>query len=362
MFYIICVMKIKELFKNKYVSFIFQAILTALGAFIMSVGFKSFYIPNKITPGGFSGLSTIFSDLIFDGTGTYISPSIFYIIFNIALFGIALYAFGFRFTFLTLIGTLCYSIFMEYNPVPAFNTKDLILAAIIGGAIYGIGCGFVFRLGSSTGGSDIVALSLNKKYPKIKPGQCNLIINAIVLTLSVIVYKNLELALYTIIAVFASSMVTDKILNGIKTVRAVYVICTKDVEISNEIMRRFNQGVTRVDAEGMYSQQERKILLCLVSTYQAPFIKNIVTAIEPNAMIFSTSVNEAVGEKAFLKAKKQGLKLDAEKLSQLIKHKPKKQSTKKHEIAKAKPTIKSYSKVARHQRESKTVQMQDEKY
>jgi uncharacterized membrane-anchored protein YitT (DUF2179 family) len=310
-------MKVKEFFKNKYILFIFHALLTVLGAFVMSIAFKVFYIPNEITPGGFSGLATIFSYLL-GNIGLQISPSIIYIILNIVLFVIALLCFGFRFTFLTLIGTIGYSVFMDYNPIPPQFMEDTMLASIIGGVIYGIGCGFVFRLGSSTGGSDIVALSVNKKFPKIKPGQVNLILNCIVLLLSFIVYKNLELTLYTIIAVVVSSTVTDKILNGIKTVRAVYIICTKDEEIAKKIMNRFNQGVTRIDVEGMYSQKDKKMLLCLVSTYQAPFIKSIVTDIEPTAIVYSTSVSEAVGEKAFLKAKKQGLDLSKTKWKHLL--------------------------------------------
>lgn len=318
-------MRFKEFLNNKYISFVWQCVLTALGAFIMGIAFKVFWIPNEIIPGGFSGLATIISKLLGD-VGMTLSPSIVYIILNVFLFVLAIVFFGFRFAGLTLVGTLCYSFFMDINPIPAFYSDDLILVAIIGGAIYGLGSGFVFRLGSSTGGSDIVALSINKKWPKIKTGQSYLLINAVVLLLSLIVYRRLDLTLYTIIAIVVGSVVTDKILNGIKTVRAVYIICTKDEEIGQKIMKRFNQGVTRIDAEGMYSGQDKKMLLCLVSTYQAPFVKSIVTSIEPNAIVFSTSVNEALGEKAFLKAKKQGLDLKGKNLLHLkSKHKTKKQ-------------------------------------
>lgn len=301
----------KEFFKNKYVSFILQCILTAVGTFIMSIAFKCFFVANNITPGGFSGLATIVPDL-FSKVGVNLNPSIVYILLNVVLFIVALLSFGYKFTALTIVGAVTYSLFIEYNPIPNFTpnmTGSLTLVAIIGGAISGIGIGLLFRLGASTGGSDIIALSINKKFPKIKTGQCHLIINALVILLSVIVYKNLELALYTIIAIFVSSTMTDKILSGIKTVRAVYIICSKDQEIADKIMEHFHQGVTRIDAEGMYSQQEKKLLLCLVSTHQAPFIKSVVTKIEPNAIVYSTSVNEAVGEKAFLKAKKQGIEI-----------------------------------------------------
>lgn len=307
----------KDFFSNKYVKFFIQAVLTAVGTFIMSTAFKVFYTPNGITPSGFSGLATIISYL-FGTVDIQLSPSIIFILLNVVLFVIALFSFGIRFTCLTLVGVLTYSCFMDINPIPAFYSENLVLVAIMGGAIFGLGCGLLFRIGASSGGSDVVALALNKKFPKIKTGQCHLMINAIVLLLSLIVYKNLELTLYTVIGIVMGSIMTDKVLSGVKTVRAVYIICTQDDLIANKIMKRFNQGVTRIDVEGMYSQKNMKILLCLVSTYQAPFIKNMVTEIEPTAIVYSTSVNEAVGEKAFLKAQKQGLDLSKTKWKHLL--------------------------------------------
>ena len=293
----------REFMRNKYVVFVFQCFMVALGAFIMGFAFRTFFTPSSITPSGFSGLAKIISYLL-ARINILLSPSIIFIIINIGCFVLAILMFGVRFSALSTIGILSYSLFMEVAYLPNIPTDDLLLTAIIGGALLGAGLGITFRFGGSTGGSDIVAMALNKKFPKIKTGQCQFCINMLVLVLSIIAY-GLDLALYVFIAMFISGQVTDIILNGIKTVRAIYIICTKDEEISKKIMTAFGQGVTKLDATGMFSHQDRKMLLALVSTHQAPFVKNLVMQIEPNAIVFSTSVTEAMGEKAFLKVKEQ---------------------------------------------------------
>lgn len=291
----------KNFLKNKYVYFVLQCFVVALGAFIMGIAIRSCYTPNNITPSGFTGLSVIIADLL-KMASINISPSIIYIIINVALFVLAIVVFGFRYAALTTVGILAYSLFIDVAYIPGLPTNEPLLMAIIGGAIFGFGAGFVFRFGGSTGGSDIIVTALNKRFPKIKTGQCSLIINGVVLVLTIIMY-GLNQSLYTVIAIFVASVVTDFILNGVKTVRAIYIICTKDEEISHKLMKRFGQGVTKIDAEGMYSHQGKKVLLCLVSTYQAPFVKQLVLDIEPDAIAFSTTVTEAIGEKAFLKPK-----------------------------------------------------------
>ena len=296
----------KDFVKNKYVIFVFQCFMVAFGAFIMGFAFRTFFIPTGITPSGFSGLAKIISDLLAK-INILLSPSIIFIIINIGCFILAILMFGLKFSILSTVGILSYSLFMDVAYVESVATiieSEYLLTAIIGGAIMGIGYGITFRFGGSTGGSDIVAMALNKKFPKIKTGQCQFCINLLVLVLSIIAY-GLDLALYVFIAMFISGQVTDIILNGIKTVRAIYIICTKDEEISKKIMTAFGQGVTKLDATGMFSHQDRKMLLTLVSTHQAPFVKNLVMQIEPNAIVFSTSVTEAMGEKAFLKVKEQ---------------------------------------------------------
>ena len=296
----------KDFVKNKYVIFVFQCFMVAFGAFIMGFAFRTFFIPTGITPSGFSGLAKIISDLLAK-INILLSPSIIFIIINIGCFILAILMFGLKFSILSTVGILSYSLFMDVAYVESVATiieSEYLLTAIIGGAIMGIGYGITFRFGGSTGGSDIVAMALNKKVPKIKTGQCQFCINMVVLLLSIVCY-GLDLAFYVLIAMFISGQITDIMLNGIKTVRAVYIICSREEEISKKIMTTFGQGVTKIDATGMFSHQEKSVLLALVATHQAPFVKNIVMQIEPNAIVFSTSVTEAMGEKAFLKVKEK---------------------------------------------------------
>lgn len=289
-----------QLFMNKsYVKIIVQLLAIIVGCFIMGVGYRAFYLPNNITPGGFSGIATIISFLLAKAN-IIISPSIIYLAINIILFIVALKMFGLRFALYTLVGILAFTLAMEYAVISALISHDLLLSAIMGGALTGVGIGIVFRFGGSTGGGDILAFAINKYFPKIKTGQCTFIINAMVILVSVFVY-GVNLSLYAIIGIFIASKLTDTMLDGTKSVRAFYIICDKDEQIANKILDTFHRGVTSVNVEGVFSRKEKKMLMCLVTNQQAPIMKSIIKDIDKNAFVFSTSVKETLGESFFLK-------------------------------------------------------------
>lgn len=306
--------KVRSLSNNKYMKVVIQVIAIIVGCFIMGLGYRSFYLPNSITPSGFLGLATIISALL-ARANVMLSPSIIYILMNVILFILALRYFGWKFTLFTVIGVFAYSLAVDYAAIPGFTSNDILLSSILGGAMMGIGVGIVMRFGGSTGGSDIVALLINKFKPNFKTGMCGFCVNVIVLTLSIIVF-GMNATLYAIVAIFVSGTLTDVMLNGTKSARAYYIICDKDEEIASAILKTFRRGVTRISVEGVFSNKQKKMLVVLITNHQAPRMKSIVKEIDSSAFVYSSEVHEAIGESMFMKEEQMYQEL---KISNIIK-------------------------------------------
>ncbi len=288
--------------KNKKFRTAVEIFAVIIGSFIAGLAFPTFFLPAQIIPSGLSGIAL----LIAEGLGSADFTSIIYLILNLILFLFALKLFGWKFIMLTLIGLGAYTLAMEFFAVPGIsNPVDQpqhfqLLYSIIGGGLAGVGQGIAFRMGGSTGGSDIAAKIINKFFPKIKTGVGVLIINFIVITTTVIV-KGWQTALYAIIVAVISTITCDMVLDGAKTVKAFYIICDKDQEIADKILKAFHRGVTVIPAQGKFSGKEKKMLLCLIANYQEREMKEIVKETDKNAFVFSTTVTETLGDGYFMK-------------------------------------------------------------
>ena len=291
----------KKLKKDKNLRFVWQIIMVAIAGIIGGFAFCSFFQPAGIIPTGLSGLAQIIHNLLESG-GVIFATSLIYLIINVALFIFAIKMFGYKFILLTLVGLGAYTLSMEFLAIPAITSQahDILLYSIVGGALYGFGVGLAYRYGGSTGGSDVLAVILNKFFPKVKRGICILFINIFVILLTVIT-SGLSTALYAIIVSVISSIGTDFILDKIKRVRAYYIICEKDEEIANALLNEYHRGVTRIDGEGMFSKKGKSILLTLIPDVQNEDLRAIVQKIEPNAFVFSNIVSETYGDGNFLK-------------------------------------------------------------
>ena len=140
-------------------------------------------------------------------------------------------------------------------------TTDLILSAVYGGALMGLGMGIIFREGTTTGGTDIAAMLLKKKFPEFSVGRFVLIIDAAIVTLAGIVYQRWEVALYSAAALFISSYVLDLIVEGVDFAKMVYVISDSPKKISEEISRELSRGTTALDASSIYSGNDKTVLM-----------------------------------------------------------------------------------------------------
>lgn len=288
----------KEYRRNQKFRFVVQLLGVLIGAIINGMAFRTFFKPVNIISSGMSGVAQLVSYGIF---GNYDYTTIVYLLINVVLFLIALKLFGWKFIVFTVVGIAGYTVAMQYFAIPGLGqTEDLLLYSLIGGGLAGVGQGIAFRMDGSTGGSDIAAKIINKFFPKVKTGVAVLIINFIVITITVVT-MGWQTGLYAIITAVISTITCDMVLDGVKTVRAFYIVTDKEEEISNRILQHFHRGVTVLPVKGGYSKEEKKMLLCLVGNSQAREMKEIVKDTDKDAFMFSTAVNETLGEGYFMR-------------------------------------------------------------
>lgn len=296
----------KDIFK-----LIMQCLVIMLGTLIMSFGYMVFLSPHNIVPGGFMGLARIIHDLLEKIGFTYISMSLWYLLLNVFLYIYAVKIMGIEFGIRSGVGIFSYSMFTSIlentsfvnNLISKFQTEGstfgggvYILYAIYGGLIMGIGIGFIFRADGSTGGSDIVAVVVNKFFPTITTGQIVTIIDGLVVVMSVLAYGSLVLPLYALISIFVFGKISDVFVDGVKSLRAYYILTDKKEEITERIFNEVKRGVTYIKCEGMFSRQEKDMLLVILRRSQILKLKTIVKEVDPNSFMFSQKVKDAYGE------------------------------------------------------------------
>ena len=269
-----------------------------LGTLIMGFSFSIFLEPNNISVGGFSALAMILNTLLAQVGITTIPTSAIYFILNIGLYLLAFKTLGKKFAIKALLGIASFSLGMElFNMLQISITYELLISAVFGGAIMGVGVGFVVRFGGSTGGSDMIGSIVRAKNKNASIGSIMILVDLIIIGLSLFVFTNgFELLPYTITALLFSMYITDFINDGYKEVRAFNIVTNKPMEISNAIMEQLSRGCSCTNAKGMHSNSEKTIIICLVSKYQTSQLKTIIKEIDPTAFVYSTKVSEVLGE------------------------------------------------------------------
>ena len=170
-----------------------------------------------------------------------------------------------------------------------------LLYALWGGAAIGCGFGMIFRGGASTGGTDIIARLMQKKINMMTMGKAVLWLDFIFLAIVAFVYKSIEAALYTGVAVFVASKVVDTIESGINYAKEVVVFTEQPEEMSKEIINRLRRGVSVIEAKGMYSKQKKYMVVCVVYNRQVTDLRKIVNKYDSNAFVIIKEVRETTG-------------------------------------------------------------------
>ncbi|MGL4656760.1 MAG: YitT family protein [Sarcina sp.] len=275
---------------SKYKTTIVDIVVIILGCVIASLGVNLFLTDAKLLSGGATGIGLIFQYLF------GINAGIVVLAINIPLFILSYFKLDKRFTFYSMIGTLSLSgsLMLTSKIHIALNISDPLVLCIYGGVLCGIGYGLVFSRSASTGGTDIITMSIKKKYSNFNIGKVGLFLNLIIVSVGSIFF-GLSIALYTLISMFTQGIVIDKVINGVNSKKLLLILTDKEEEVIEHIIRKMNRGVTSLEANGEYTKKHGKMLYCLVTTRQMIELKNKILNIDPKAFITIIDVNEVKG-------------------------------------------------------------------
>mgnify|MGYP002566774742 CR=1 FL=1 len=232
---------------------------TILGSFVISIGISLFLLPNQLSSGGIAGIGTIIYYLLKIPMGTTI------ILLNIPLFLISILKIGKSFFIKSLIGTISLSFFIDWLDKFKALTQDRFLACIYGGIIIGVGTAIILKVNSSTGGTDMVTYIAKKYKPNIRTGNIMVIIDIIIVTLNMLFFREIEIGLYSGIAIYLMGKIIDILFEGIDFTKLIFIVSEKSEEIATKIGRTIERGTTGIYGKGMYTNEQRLILMCAVT-------------------------------------------------------------------------------------------------
>ena len=278
--------------KNKTLkTFLIDILFFLIGSFIFSAAVTSLISANKISPGGFTGIATILNYLFSFPSGITL------FILNIPIIILGFLKFGGIFIIKTAIATTTVSLSLTVTDLflPAFQI-DKVLASVFGGLFMGLGLSFIMLRGATTGGVDIIAKLINRKYRHLTVGKLILMIDAAVIAIAALVYRDVESALYSVVSMYVSSFIMDSVLYGADKGKLIYIVTTKADEICNDINHLIKRGVTKINAKGGYTDNDRILLLCTVRRYEVANVYKIINKYDKNAFVVVSEAGEIIGE------------------------------------------------------------------
>lgn len=266
-----------------------KTIFTIFGTMLTGFAISVFYLPNKVVNGGVSGISTIAYHIL------KIEPGITYIVVNLLLFVLALIFLGKNFIVQSFLGTASLSLFVQiFSYIPPL-TENLFLAVVFGGVLYGLGISIVFTQGGSTGGTDIIGRLFEYKFPQMPIGTLLLIIDGMIILASLILFGNIELVLYGIIALVISTFSIQMLINRMNSFRLVLIITDLGEEISKFLVSTSPRGCTKISAIGAYTNTEKQVLLCALKANEIPSFMKKIKKLDENAFSIFLQSKQIVG-------------------------------------------------------------------
>lgn len=263
----------------------------AVGCALFGLGFNLFLEPNGLNAGGLSGLAMVLVHLTELGTVGMIT-----IAANLPLFAVAGLRIGKKFFFASLLGMLFCSVSIDlFASLPRPETEPLV-AALYGGLLCGVGLGIVFAGGGSTGGSDIIVRLLKQKWPNVQIGIISSCFDLVVVALTGIAFRNVQLALYSGVAIFVAGRVIDAVVYSFDYSRVALVITGQYDAVAEAITTQLERGVTYLNGEGFYSGKQTKVILTAVKRQQLAELKELVVSIDPDAFIIVQEAHQVLGD------------------------------------------------------------------
>jgi uncharacterized membrane-anchored protein YitT (DUF2179 family) len=260
-----------------------------LGALMWAISINGILIHHEFISGGISGLALVIYYLF-----PKLSIGLMVFLINIPLFIMGWKMISGKFFFLSLLGMSSFSLLLILTTKFHITVENPLLAAIFAGVISGCGSGLIFRSGSSGGGTGIIAMILNRRL-SVRVGLVSTIINSVPLVLGALLI-NLDAALYSIIYVFISGSVLDRILASFNERRSVFIISSHSSEISQQILTKLNRGVTLLAGRGAFSKSPTEVIYSVVSLFELAKMKDLVVSIDPRAFMIINETQEVIGK------------------------------------------------------------------
>lgn len=262
----------------------------SLGAIMYGAGVSLFLDPNSLAPGGTVGISIILNRFLGISTGTL------YLLINIPILILGARKLGANFLGKTLYVVVVNTIVTDALAYIEPPTREPLLAAIAGSLLLGTGIGIVFQSGATTGGMDVIVKILRKKYKHIKTSSLFLALDLTVVTISGLVFRNFNTAMYALITVVLTGKFLDFILYGGDEAKLIFVVSDLSEKISASIIQGVPTGITLLKGRGAYSNKEKNVIMCVVRKQMAPKVMEIVKSEDENVFVIVSSATETFGQ------------------------------------------------------------------
>ncbi len=268
---------------------ILETLGTILGAFIIAIAVSLFLLPNKLSSGGVAGIATITYYLFNMPMG------ISMLIINIPLFLMSILKIGKAFFVKSIIGTISLSVFIDILDKITPLTEDKFLACIYGGILMGVGTAIILKVNSSTGGTDLFSYIAKIYKPTMKVGEIIFLIDIAIVALNMIFLREIEIGLYSAIAIYLMGKIIDILFEGIYFTKLIYIVSDKTEEIAKKIGEELGRGTTGIYGKGMYTNKDKLLLMCAVTRKDVARTMQIIKKIDKNSFVIVTNSREVLG-------------------------------------------------------------------
>lgn len=276
---------------KKRIDDLYDAAAIIVGCFLTAASIVIFTVPNNIAPGGVSGLATALAHF------TPISVGWWSLLLNAPLMLAGWRVMGFKALFKTGIATVMLTLLIEALTalVPGY-TNNVLLASVLGGVLLGVGIGILFLRGLSSGGTDLLSVMMLRVFPNIPIGTLLMLLDTLIVAVAVFVFKDIDVAMYSIVTIFVSSKVIDSMMAGMNYAKVIYIVTDHSDEVTNVINTQTDRGVTVMPAKGGYTGEDKNVLMTITRRIALSQTLHLIKKADPKAFIFVLDATEVHGE------------------------------------------------------------------
>ena len=262
-----------------------------IASLLYALAFDWFYVPNHIGFGGITGVGQVVNAYL-----PIIPVGTFVLIINIPLFILGWKYIGGHLLVSSLYAMVVSSIAVDGIASSPFEPMDEMLATIFGGALMGLSLGIIFVKGATTGGTDLIARLVKLKLPWAPMGKLLLVIDLAVILLVAVAFREINTALYGVIAQVVSAYVTDTVLYGLDNAKVAYIITNHEEDVLHALVNHLERGVTILNGEGAFSRSKKNVLMCAFKQREIVQLKELVFTIDEDAFIIVCNAHEVTGK------------------------------------------------------------------